>query len=225
MEPLQSPRQLNPLAWGRALASGDAAEVYKRTALSGGESTTNLADKYRQAQAGVQYLKNHGTPEELAAAQQTMSKLDTAMSTCNDSHTTGNAPTFTGWGGDVSNLSKATQSPAATQAFVQHGLQDPAQQAAFETAKSQPMDVPLHASSAVSDAIPAWNKFKMWAGDNPMTTMGLGLGGGALLTMLLSRLFSGGQQQAPQVAYQQPAQMPPQRPSTGSWYNINNLMG
>ena len=170
------------------------------------------------------------TPEAAQAAQNTLQKLQAFKQMHQQARPDLSLEEYANQlkttGGSASELQAAAGDPARARQYMQEQLKNQDVAKAFEQVKKQKMNIPLEASPAVSDAIPTLNKVKMWAGDNPGTAIGLGVGGVGILSLLLSSLFSGGQKQAPQVAYQQRMPLPPQQPaSIGRSYSINNLMG
>jgi hypothetical protein len=198
------------------------------------EGTEGLNRKIYDAQRVLSDLKETGaSPEDIAPVQATVDKLvglRNQQLRVAPKSTLGNYVKDLATRGAEAEKAQAALNagPAAAQAYASQALQDPQTKLDLEQFNKQQTKLPVEASPDIAGAIPWQNKLTMWAKDNPGLSAGILAAGGGLLALMLGRLFSGGQQQAPQVVYQQapmPPQQAPQPKSRGSAYNIFNLMG
>jgi len=216
------------------LPTTDAASV--RYGLANSQQQ-GFDKEFYGAQQALSVLKENGaSPEQIAQAQATVDKMRDVKYTSlrRVNRPTQIDPTQTDkWvtdlqtkGGEAEKAQTAAQSIPTAQAYAAEAVKNP--QTALDLAEynKKPVDMPFEPSPEIAKAIPWQNKLTMWAKDNPGLSAGILAAGGGLIALMLGRLFSGGQQQAPQVVYQQQAPMPPQEQArAGRQYNIHRLMG
>ncbi len=189
------------------------------------DASTNPEHAISNMGRGISFLRDHnGDPEALRKANDAFDKYKELNQARLKSGLDQQAfiQHLKSLGADADQLSAASQDPKALQEFANKANYQTDQGYKDWSTKNQESSLPFDINKkGISDQIPWMEQLKYGWGELPTgAKWGIGLGGGALLTYLLHKLFSSGEQQ-PVVNNNQQG---PQQLSYGRTQNRNNLV-